>query len=470
MDETLAGRLMRHARQSPSHEAVVTPRLRLSYAELATRVAAQARRLREAGVSRDAVVGIARTDDVQHLVLCLAAADVGAASCAIPSHDSERQRQDLLDRCGVTQQLGPEVALRPDDPLGSSTARDLTAAADPALLFSTSGTTGEPKIVRLHGADLVAQAPRHVQSPSERFACLATMEHNFARRHRLYCVAQGATNVFVDATPDRLVAQLQALAASVLHVSAFQAQELLALPGVEALSGIRLKLGGSHVPLALRQQLRRGITTNLQAGYGTTETGAIAFTDPGDEGAGESVGRPLPGIEVRVASPTGDALPGGERGELAIRCAGMFRGYHGRPELTATRLTDGWFRTGDVGHLDDEGRIHLCGRSDDMFVFNSVNIHPQDIESQLRQFPAVADAAVLPRRSPVHGDIPVALIVPAGDAQPNLQALRAFMRDRVGIRCPRQFIVVERIPRNAAGKIVRAEAQRLLADHAAAPA
>jgi acyl-coenzyme A synthetase/AMP-(fatty) acid ligase len=105
-----------------------------------------------------------------------------------------------------------------------------------------------------------------------------------------------------------------------------------------------------------------------------------------------------------------------------------------------------------------------------MFVFNSVNIHPQDIESQLRQFPAVADAAVLPRRSPVHGDIPVALIVPAGDAQPDLQALRAFMRDRVGIRCPRQFIVVERIPRNAAGKIVRAEAQRLLADHAAAPA
>ena len=102
-----------------------------------------------------------------------------------------------------------------------------------------------------------------------------------------------------------------------------------------------------------------------------------------------------------------------------------------------------------------------------MFVFNSVNIHPQDIESQLRQFPAVADAAVLPKRSPVHGDIPVALIVPAG-GPPDIRALTAFMRERVGIRCPRQFVVVERIPRNAAGKIIRAEAQQMLAAHSAA--
>jgi long-chain acyl-CoA synthetase len=467
MDETLVGRLLRHARQGPSHEAVATPRLRLTYAELAALVAAQARRLRDAGVSRDAVVGIACPDDVQHLLLCLAAAAVGAASCTIPSREGERQRQELLDRCGVTHRLGPADAIRPGDPLPASTAADLPDGGDAAVLFSTSGTTGAPKLVRLHGADLVAQAPRHVQSPGERFVCLATMEHNFARRHRLYCVAQGATNVFVDAAPDSLVPQCKALSASVMHLSAFQAQELLAAPGVAALNGIRLKLGGSHVPSALRQQLRRGITPILQAGYGTTETGAIAFTDPDDDDAAESVGRPLPGIEARVASPAGEALPAGECGELSIRCAGMFRGYHGRPELTAARLRDGWFQTGDIGYIDHRGRIHLCGRADDMFVLNSVNIHPQDIESQLRQFPAVADAAVLPRRSPVHGDIPVALIVPAGDARPDLNALRVFMRDRVGIRCPRQFIVVDRIPRNAAGKILRAEAQQMLADHSA---
>jgi acyl-coenzyme A synthetase/AMP-(fatty) acid ligase len=468
MDETLVGRLLRHARQSPSHEAVATPRLRLTYAELAARVAAQARRLREAGVSRDAVVGIACPDDVQHLVLRLAAAAVGASSCTVPSREGERQQEELIDRCGVTHRLGPEAALQPGDPLPAPAGDPLDGAGDAAVLFLTSGTTGEPKIVRLHGADLVAQAHRHVQSPGERFACLATMEHNFATRHRLYCVAQGATNVFVDAAPEGLVAQCRALAVSVMHLSAFQAQELLAIPGVEALSGIRLKLGGSHVPASLRQQLRRGITPILQAGYGTTETGAIAFTDPDDDDAVASVGRPLPGIEVRVTSPAGDALPGGERGELSIRCPGMFHGYHGREELTAARLKDGWFQTGDIGYLDDQGRIHLCGRSDDMFVFNSVNIHPQDLESQLRQFPAVADAAVLPKRSPVHGDIPVALIVPAGNARPDLHALRVFMRDRVGIRCPRQFIVVDRIPRNAAGKIMRAEAQQMLADHSVA--
>ena len=450
-------RLLRHAELDPDRDAIVTPDESVSYAELSRRVLAEAQRFREAGISEDSVVGIRCSDDVQHLLYCLATAYVGATSFAVPSYESARFQDLIARQCGATHIAGIDglEPVLPDSPARSGTLHEAR------LLFFTSGTTGAPKIVLHHDSDIVAQAHRHVGSVEERFACLASIEHNFAKRHRLYCVAVGASNVFLDPNHELLVKQCQSLDVNVLHVSAFQAQELLAVPGIGELSGIRLKLGGSHVPLALRRQLRQQITDRLHAGYGTTETGAIAFTDPDDAHAGESVGRPLEGIEVRVVSADRQALEAGERGELAIRCEGMFRAYLDNPELTAARLRNGWFYTGDTGYLDSEQRIHLSGRSDDMFMFNSMNIYPQEIESQICRFPGVSEALVIPKLSAVHGNIPVAFVVFEKHVDPDVPALKAFVRKYAGARSPRQITVVESLPRNASGKISRREAQSL---------
>jgi acyl-coenzyme A synthetase/AMP-(fatty) acid ligase len=140
----------------------------------------------------------------------------------------------------------------------------------------------------------------------------------------------------------------------------------------------------------------------------------------------------------------------------------MFQAYLNQPEATQARLVNDWFHTGDTGWLDDQHRLHLSCRTDDMFVFNSINIHPQDIEAQICQYPSVVDAAVLPKHSPVHGDVPVALVVFADGVSPDLRDLKKFVRDSAGLRTPRQFTIVDRIPRNATGKILRAEAQLLL--------
>ena len=456
---TLIARLLYYAESDPTHDAIVTAEFTLSYAELLQRVRSVVQDLEAAGISNDSVVGVCCSDDTQHLLLCLATIHIGATSFSIPMHDAKQAQISLAERCGATHVLDGTA---PDSTSAESTAAT-TPAAEARLLFSTSGTTGEPKLVLHHDTDLVAQAHRHIAAPQERFACLASMEHNFARRHRLYCVAAGATNVFLDATHSSLVDQCLSLDVNVLHVSAFQAQELLALPDIGQLSGIRLKLGGSHVPLPLRQQLREQITSKLQAGYGTTETGAIGFTDPNDSDAGESVGRALAGLDVRVVNADRETLAQGERGELAIRGDGMFRGYLGIPELTAARLHDGWFYTGDVGYLDDEQRIHLCGRSDDMFMFNSINIYPQDIETQICQYPGVTEALVLPKASAVHGNIPVAFVVFDEGSDHDLQALQAFVQEQVGVRCPRQFTAVARLPRSESGKVSRREAQHLTA-------
>ena len=442
------------AELDPERDAVVSTGAALSYQALAQRVLVEAERLDEAGIASDAIVGIRCPDDAEHLVLCMACMHVGAASFAIPSHETRESRELLLSRCGATHVVDGQHIV-------ATTATPRAPAAEARVFFATSGTSGEPKLVVHHASDLVAQAHRHIDSIEERFACLASIEHNFAKRHRLYCAAIGATNVFLDAPRESLVDQCLALNVNVLHVTVFQAQELLAVPGIERLSAIRLKLGGSHVPLALRQQLQAKITNTLQAGYGTTETGAIGFTDPDDRNAGESVGRPLPGIDVRVLDADGEKLPPGKRGELAIRCDGMFRGYLDNDAATRERLRDDWFHTGDIGYVDSHERIHVCGRVDDMFVFNSMNIYPQDIESRICEFPGVSEALVLPKPSLVHGNIPVAFVVFESGAQADLSALKAFVRKHAGVRSPRQYESVETLPRNASGKVSRRDALTL---------
>lgn len=459
--DSLIERLFHYEETNPTHEAIVTPAITLSYAQLSALVRLQVLKFYDAGIPQNSIIGIKCTDDAQHLVLCLAATYMGATSFTIPAHETESMQQAIINRCGATHVVDDHHAV---DLISANSPVKSALEAQPVarLLFSTSGTTGEAKLVVHQDNDLVAQAHRHVNSAQERFLCLASMQHNFAKRHRLYCVAMGATNIFVDVGQESLVAQCLILKVNVMHVSAFQAQELLAAPDISKLSHIRLKLGGSHVPLSLRQQLRDTITHNLQAGYGTTETGAIGFTDPEDANAGESVGQPLPGIEIRTVSPQGTPQGSGEHGELIVRCEGMFRGYFNRPDLTETRIKDGWFHTGDIGYLDQQHRIFLCGRSDDMFLFNSINIFPQDIESQMCQHPNVSDAALLPKASSVHGNIPVALVVFANKDKTDLLTLEKFIKNRVGIRAPRQITVVNKIPRNASGKIARSAAIKLL--------
>lgn len=437
----------------------MSDRARYDYAQLLAATHRLARHLGEHGVTPGTVIGLRCDDDVMHLLAVLACTALGASTCTLPGHDSATQQDHLAAQCNVTVRLtGDDIsrASQVEQRVGLPTSMPKSPPAQ--LLFSTSGTSGQSKIVVLHDSDIVAQAPRHVMSTAERFACQASMEHNFAKRHRLYCVAQGATNVFLAGSGAALIDQCLQHEVSVLHLSAFQARELVATPGADRLAGIRLKLGGSHVPVALREQLRAQVTDDTCFGYGTTETGAIAFTDPNDTQSGDSVGQPLDGMDVMIADAERRPQAPGTTGEIAIRCSGMFRGYLGREELTEHSLADGWFWTGDLGAMDASGRLRVSGRCDDMFVFNSMNIHPQEIEAQIMAFSGVRDAAVVPKPSDVHGSIPVALVVADDPTGLDTTELKRFMRVRAGLRCPRQYVMTDRIPRNRNGKILRAEA------------
>ena len=145
----------------------------------------------------------------------------------------------------------------------------------------------------------------------------------------------------------------------------------------------------------------------------------------------------------------------GESGEILVHTPGMASGYLGDPELTAMRFRDGWFWTGDMGHMSADGALVVEGRRDDMMILNGINIFPAEIEETLERHSDVRAAAAAAIRSETHGDIPVAVVELQEGSGTTVAELLAFARQRLALRAPRRIAVVDAIPRNSQGKALR---------------
>jgi fatty-acyl-CoA synthase len=211
--------------------------------------------------------------------------------------------------------------------------------------------------------------------------------------------------------------------------------------------------GSSEVPLALIEAFHaRGIA--VQQVYGMTETGPIAIAqtraealvDPG------SIGRAAPLCEARIALPDGTPAPRGAPGQIEIRGPNVMTGYWNLPEATAEALQDGWFRTGDIGHQDAEGRFWFADRLKRVIISGGENIYPAELERVLAEVPGLRDFAVIGRADPRWGEVPVAVIVadPAFD-----EALIAehFSAKLARFKHPRAVVRLPALPRTALGKV-----------------
>jgi acyl-CoA synthetase (AMP-forming)/AMP-acid ligase II len=170
---------------------------------------------------------------------------------------------------------------------------------------------------------------------------------------------------------------------------------------------------------------------------------------------------PLPGTEVRVVDAGGRVLDSGEAGEICVRGATLMRGYLGRPEATARALRQGWLQTGDLGVLDDRGRLRVLDRRDDLIVSGGENVYPAEIEAVLNGHPAVREAAVVGEPDAEYGARPMAWWVPLvpGSPAPDLEA---YCRGRLaGFKVPRRFVPIAELPRNVSGKLLRRELRAL---------
>ncbi len=226
-------------------------------------------------------------------------------------------------------------------------------------------------------------------------------------------------------------------------------------------SSVRMiAMGGGPSTAALVREARARFGVPVVVRYTCTEAGVGVGTAPDDppEDAEESVGRARKGVELTIRSDDDVSLPVGELGQVCLRSPAAMRGYWRDPEATAAVFTaDGAVRTGDLGYLDEHGRLHLSGRSKEMYVRGGYNVFPLEVENVLADHPGVAHVAVVPRPDPVMGEIGVAVVVPrhAADA-PTLADLRAHARGRLAsYKLPEEVVLAAELPRTAMEKIDR---------------
>lgn len=223
--------------------------------------------------------------------------------------------------------------------------------------------------------------------------------------------------------------------------------------------------GGEPLPRDVAERFEARFKIPIREGYGLTETSPVTHVNyEGHERPG-SVGQAISEVETRIGDlETQQVLGAGCEGEVRLKGPNIFQGYWGLAAETAAAFDpEGWFRTGDIGKVDGEGYLSITGRLKEMMIVGGENVFPREIEEALNHHPSVAASGVVGAMDPMRGEVPVAFIELAEGAEFDEAALRSHCRERLaGYKVPRDIQVVEKLPRNPSGKIMRRELKKLV--------
>ncbi|MFN3886979.1 MAG: malonate--CoA ligase [Aquabacterium sp.] len=341
---------------------------------------------------------------------------------------------------------------------------------DLAAILYTSGTTGRSKGAMLTHGNLLSNARTLLRHWDWRHDDCLVHALPIFHIHGLFvachCALLSGTpmrwlNTFSPAAVlDQITAPAEPRATVFMGVPTMYGR-LLGHEGLnaEATAGMRLFVSGSAplLPAAFSAFAERTGHTILER-YGMSETGMLC-SNPcrAREGARVpgSVGRPLPGVGVRITDDTGQPLPQGETGHVEVCGPNVFIGYLGMPDKTAEAFTaDGWFRTGDVGRIDEHGYVHLVGRAKDLIITGGFNVYPAEVESHIDRLQGVVESAVIGVPHPDFGEGVVAVIVAQAHAVPDEAAILTTLKASIAnFKVPKRVLVVDELPRNAMGKV-----------------
>ncbi len=339
------------------------------------------------------------------------------------------------------------------------------AADDLAAILYTSGTTGRSKGAMLSHGNLLSNAQTLKSYWGWRADDVLIHVLPIFHVHGLFVASHGALLAgarmlwFNRFDPKAVLARLPEatvfMGVPTLYV------RLLAEPGLtrEACAGMRLFIAGS-APLLIETFSAFTERTGhvILERYGMSETAMLTsnpYRAEDGERRGGTVGFPLPGVGLRVSGEGGVPCPAGEIGDIEVGGPNVFHGYWRMPEKTKEEFTaDGWFKTGDVGRIDEDGYVTIVGRSKDLVITGGYNVYPAEVEALLNELPGVAESAVIGVPHPDFGEAVVAVVVARAQAAPEAAALIAALKAKIAnFKVPKHLVVVPELPRNTMGKV-----------------
>jgi long-chain acyl-CoA synthetase len=486
----LAAAPVDNARRDPARTALRVEGRALSYGTLDDVTARLAGLLRRRGVRPGDRVGIMLPNVPQFAVVYYGALRAGAvvvpvnvlfkrrevafhfgdagASIVFAWHEFAEEAEAGAAEAGVDcvivrpGELGELVAKH--DPVPELAERD---ASDTAVLLYTSGTTGTPKGAELTHANLtrnveVARALFGLDSSSVTLGVLPLF-HSFGQTCVLNATlsAGGALTLLPRFDAGRALELVERDRVTVFAGVPTMYNALLNHPDRERFDASSLQLcisGGAPLPVELLRDFESTFGCPVLEGYGLSETSPIAsFNHPDRARKAGSIGTPVDGVEMKLVGEDGDApLPGGV-GEIAIRGHNVMKGYWRRPDATADAISaGGWFHTGDLGRIDEDGYFFIVDRKKDLIIRGGFNVYPRELEEVLYEHPAVREAAVLAIPHPQLGEEVGAAVALKAGAEATAEELREFVKAQVAAyKYPRRIWFVDELPKTATGKILK---------------
>jgi fatty-acyl-CoA synthase len=477
-----------HARLTPERCALKYRGEEISYAAFGQRIRMVGGWLASRGIGPDDVIAVLMKNSAAFLDIAFAASHIGAIFLPINYRLASAEIASIVENSGAR-------ALIADEELGASAAGPapivfvneaaqadatrLAADAKPAMahrrlpsdlmrLMYTSGTTDRPKGVMLTYENIYWKSADHV------LALGLTRDTRLLVAGPLYHVGAldlpgiavlwqgGMLSIQRDFDASQCLAAIETDQLDAAWLAPVMTTSILTCPDRERydVSSLRWAIGGGEKTPEARIRAFSQYFTNARYidAYGLTETcGGDTFMEPGLEIAKiGSTGRPVAHVEIEIRDDAGRRVAPGENGEICLRGPKVTPGYWKDPEKTAAAFFGDWFRSGDVGYLDDDGFLYLTDRKKDMIISGGENIASSEIERVIYELPQVREVAVIGMPDQRWGERPVAVVVLADSAALELPDLTDHCRKHLAaFKVPKQLIIRDSLPRNPSGKVLK---------------
>jgi acyl-CoA synthetase (AMP-forming)/AMP-acid ligase II len=469
----------------PDRRAIISPHLKLSYGQLVARAARSAQELRLRGIVAETNVGISLRDHAESLVLMIAVWMLGATAVPLDFRTNAAERSllatefDLVviiedrqipasgyDHIFIDHSWSEVIAKHDGIPFWTSEEHPAAAA----FISLTSGTTGRPKgIVIDHERMLLRSIFDSSEPVKGPLLNPLPLSFSASRTHAFSALLQGSA---VHFHPVLFSAQQLAEAIMTGEVNSVCAVptiirnffELFGEPSTPVFSKLEaLYCFGAPMSPTEKVRAKRFLCDNFVQVYGSSLCGRIsALSGPDLEARADTLGRVLPHVVLQMVDEDDKVLPPGEAGVIRLRSPGMARSIHGGVTSgSGDSFKGGWAYPGDIGAFDEDGFLHLLGRTSDLIIRGGANVHPSEVELVIGEHEEVQDVAVVGFTKLPEGEEIAAFVVSSSNLSE--AALDAHCRTRLAPdKRPRRFVFVSDLPRNANGKILRTELRKRL--------
>jgi acyl-CoA synthetase (AMP-forming)/AMP-acid ligase II len=491
----LASIFFDNAEKHPEQTAIWNEGESVTYGELRNAVNKLSRVFSDSGIKYGDHIGVLLENNITFVAILLAAANMGSAIAPL----SPRLPHDAITRAfratdvrhviadGSFLDEAPEIrgavkgaALRVGEgaegiplsgmiePAAEYTAPWPVSGDEPYILTMTSGSTGSPKPIiftQRTKYDRVGSAAEIYGIGREDIIMAATpLYHSLAERLALIPLLLGGSfvllsrftpQIWLDAVRERNVSFTIAVSSQLAQVA-----QVLSEGGGSDISSLRcIASSSAPMPPEVKSELLSKLHCEIHENYGASEVSFISDLNiTRDPGKVRSVGRPIPRVSVRVMKEDGTEAAALEKGEIQCRTPFLFGGYYKQPDRTNEAMSDGYFRTGDIGYMDEDGFLYYAGRLKEMIVTGAIKVYPADIEDAVMSMRSVKECAAFGLPDGRLGEVTAVAVVPKTPGGVSPRELKFHCLERLAdYQMPRKYFIVDGLPRNAMNKIVKRE-------------